>query len=105
MGLVLNYWFEQGLEKLQEVEESLDLSPLTDPIQAKAGVVYDYRFQEGEVVELENGRKYRIEDKLPFKTSFKDEGVYRGEKLFENPDGELTESYEKDTFKEGDIII
>ena len=105
MSIVLNYWLEKGLDRFKELNERIDLSPVTEPIQEKAEVIYDYRFHEGEVVELENGRMYRIEDKLPFRTSIQDEGVYRGEKLFENPDGELTESYEQDTFTEGDITV
>lgn len=101
MGLILNYWLERGLEGLQELDESIDLSPVTEYVEP----FQDYRFHEGEVVELESGETYRITDRLPGLTAIRDENVYRGERLSENPDGVLTTSYEEDRFAEGDIII
>lgn len=101
MSVVLNYWAERGLEGLEEIDEIVDLSPITEYLEP----FQDYRFQEGEIVELESGDTYRITDRLSGLTLIREEKVYRGERLSENPDGELRTSYEEDRFTEGEIII
>ncbi len=100
MGVVSSYWLEKSLEKLQEFDRKISDPGLASYLEA----LQNYDHVEGEIVELESDDEtYRITGRKPLLTSLRKEKVYKGERMFENPDGELTSSYVSDTFTEDEI--
>lgn len=97
---VSSYWLEKSIEKLEEFERKISDPGLASYIEA----LQRYDHQEGEIIELDSGdKKYQIAGRKPLLTSLRDEKVYEGVRMFENPDGELANSYVSYTFTEDEI--
>ena len=99
MRMVSQYWIDKSLEKLEEFGSTVEDLEVSDYIRSLQG----YTHVEGEIVELENDEAYQISGVKPLLTSIRKTETYKGERMFEKPDGELTTSYVSDTFTEDEI--
>jgi len=91
MGIVTEYYFDAFLNKAVNANQAWEESSIRDNLEA----AYGFEFQRGERVEVEGeDSTYEIVDRLPIYSGLSEDDVYIGDRLSENPDGNLTRSYD-----------
>lgn len=103
MGIVIDYWLEAGLNKAESLDHQLSEAWSESTVKEKLDGMYDFRHGEGDQVEVEDGEVYEILEKQPVKTLLNGEERYTADRLFENPDGELSRSYTTQTIRGGQL--
>ena len=95
MGIVTEYYFDAFLNKATKTGQTVNQSWKESSIRDNLEEAYGFEHQRGERVELEGGDDtYEIVDRLPIYSGLSEQDIYIGDRLSENPDGNLTRSYD-----------
>lgn len=103
MGIVIDYWLEAGLGKAESLDRQLSEAWSESTVKEKLDGMYPFQHEEGDQVETEDGEVYEILDTQPVHTFLNGEESYTADRLFENPDGELSRSYDTQTIRGGQL--
>lgn len=101
MGIVTEYYFDAFLKRAASANQAWEKSSIRDNLEA----AYGFRFQRGERVEVEGkDSTYEIVDRLPIYSGISEDDIYIGDRLSENPDGNLTRSYDTTRIRGEEIV-
>lgn len=103
MGIVIDYWLKAGLQKAESLDHQISEAWLKSTAKTKLEDLHSFQYEEGDQVETEDGEVYEILDKQPVHTLLNGEESYIADRLFENPGGELSRSYDTQTIRGGQI--